>query len=161
MTTEEFNKCVDENADSVFRFIMKSIKEAAQAEDITQAAFEKLWRKHKSVNAEKARSYLFTTAYHTMIDHFRINKRIVHTADFDPESKISQSLYTGAKDVINQALSKLPQQQQTVLLLRDYEGYSYDEIADISGLNIVQVKVYIYRARKSLQRYLISINHVI
>jgi RNA polymerase sigma-70 factor (ECF subfamily) len=46
-------------------------------------------------------------------------------------------------------------------LLRDYEGYSYDEIGEITGLNESQVKVYIYRARISLKNYLVKMEYIV
>jgi RNA polymerase sigma-70 factor (ECF subfamily) len=46
-------------------------------------------------------------------------------------------------------------------MLRDYEGYSYDEIGDITGLNESQVKVYIYRARIAMKEYIVSIDNVV
>ena len=49
---------------------------------------------------------------------------------------------------------RLPEIQKTVVLLRDYEGYNYSEIAEITDLSESQVKVYIFRARKTLQSYL-------
>jgi len=45
--------------------------------------------------------------------------------------------------------------------LRDYEGYSYDEIGDITGLNESQVKVYIYRARIFMKEYIGSLDRVV
>jgi RNA polymerase sigma-70 factor (ECF subfamily) len=48
-----------------------------------------------------------------------------------------------------------------VLLLRDYEGYNYEQIGEITGLNESQVKVYIYRARIAMKEYLVSLENVI
>ena len=59
-------------------------------------------------------------------------------------------------ETLNWALDKLPEIQKTVVLLRDYEGYSYDEIAEIAGISESQVKVYIFRARKTLKSILIE-----
>ena len=47
------------------------------------------------------------------------------------------------------------------MLLRDYEGYSYQEIAEIAGLSESQVKVYIFRARTALKKELKSIDNLI
>jgi len=56
--------------------------------------------------------------------------------------------------VLNDALDKLPEVQKTVVLLRDYEGYNYAEIAEITNLSESQVKVYIFRARQTLKEYI-------
>lgn len=58
--------------------------------------------------------------------------------------------------MLDYALGKLPENQKTVILLRDYEGYSYEEIEQITGLSASQVKVYLFRARKSMKDRLIE-----
>ncbi|HXP48902.1 MAG TPA: RNA polymerase sigma factor, partial [Bacteroidia bacterium] len=69
--------------------------------------------------------------------------------------------YSDAKEVLNEALNKLPEIQRSVIMLRDYEGYDYNEIGEITGLNESQVKVYIFRARKFLKNYIGSVEAVI
>ena len=65
------------------------------------------------------------------------------------------------QEVLHEALNRLPEIQKSVILLRDYEGYNYEEIAEITGLNLSQVKVYIFRGRKQLKEYIGSIEKVI
>ena len=62
---------------------------------------------------------------------------------------------------LEKALNKLPEIQKSVVLLRDYEGYSYEEIGEICGLKESQVKVYIFRARTFLKNYIGSIEKVV
>jgi RNA polymerase sigma-70 factor (ECF subfamily) len=80
MTTAEFNSCVDQYADGLYRFILKNIKDEDEAHDIVQDSFEKMWNNHANVDVAKGKSYLFTTGYHTMIDSIRRKK---HTVDYD------------------------------------------------------------------------------
>ena len=161
MTTREYNSCVDQHADGVYRFILKNIKDEHNAQDIVQDSFEKLWLNHGKVNAEKAKSYLFTTAYHTMIDHIRKRKPLGSLEDVPEAKNETFHDYSDLKDILNEALGKLNEIQKSVLLLRDYEGYSYQEIGKITDLNESQVKVYIYRARTFLKNYIVSPEHVI
>ena len=65
------------------------------------------------------------------------------------------------QQVLHNAVNRLPEIQRTVVLLRDYEGYSYEEIGEITGLNESQVKVYIFRARAYLKSYIGSLEKVI
>ena len=58
------------------------------------------------------------------------------------------------KEVLDAALATLPSIQRSVVLLRDLEGYTYEEIAELTGLNLAQVKVYIYRGRTALKEYI-------
>ncbi len=74
MTAAEYNTCVDLFADGVYRFILKNLKDEENARDIVQDAFTKMWEKVRDISFEKSKSYLFTAAYHTMIDFIRKEK---------------------------------------------------------------------------------------
>ena len=71
MTVSEYNQCVDQYADNVYRFVLKNIKDVDKAKDIVQDTYEKMWVKRLSINTVKAKSYMFTTAYRTLIDLVR------------------------------------------------------------------------------------------
>lgn len=161
MTVEEYNRAVDAFADNLYRFVVKNLKDYAMAEDIVQDTFEKLWMKLEEVGALKVKSYLFTSAYHTMIDYIRKGKRHLHVdpASLNEESQTEQ--YSDLGEVLDRAIQNLPADQKAVVMLRDYEGYTYREIAEITGLNEAQVKVYIYRARVYLKTYIGSMEKVI
>jgi len=161
MTTLEYNKCVDDFADSVFRFILKNIKDIDKAKDIVQDSFTKMWEKVSDIASDKAKSYLFSTAYHTMIDYIRKDKRINGYDGQQIENLSTENTYNDLQEILEEAFIKLPDIQRSVLLLRDYEGYSYKEIGEITNLNESQVKVYIYRARMYLKEYIVSIENVL
>jgi RNA polymerase sigma factor (sigma-70 family) len=160
MTITEYNTCVDLHADNVYRFILKHLKDKERAKDIVQDTFEKLWLKVNDVESSNAKSYMFTAAYRTMIDSIRRDK---FKADFN-QVNISQLISNGNitdKEALNMALERLPEIQKTVVMLRDYEGYHYAEIGEITGLTESQVKVYIYRARVALKEYIVNIENII
>ena len=161
MTTQDYNNCVDQHADGVYRFILKNLKDEQDAQDVVQDAFEKLWVNHRKLDSKKAKSYLFTTAYHTMIDHIRKYRNLGSIEDIPETSNDTFHDYSDLKEVLDEALEKLNDVQRSVILLRDYEGYSYQEIGEITNLNESQVKVYIYRARLFLKNYIVSPEHVI
>ncbi len=160
MTTAEYNSCVGSYSDGVYRFILKNIKDDERARDIVQDSFFKMWEKSKDISFEKAKSYLFTTAYHTMIDDIRRQKRTTSLEETNTDLTVNHS-YNDIQHVLDLALSTLPEIQRAVITLRDYEGYSYEEIGKITGLNESQVKVYIYRARLSLKNYIGSLDRVL
>jgi RNA polymerase sigma factor (sigma-70 family) len=161
MNTSEYNSCVDQHADGLYRFILKNIKDEEEARDIVQDSFEKMWRNVDKIEGSKAKSYLFTTGYHTMIDRIRKKQRISDYTEVNEESLFHTQQYSDLKKVLDGALNLLPDIQKAVILLRDYEGYSYEEIGTITGLNESQVKVYIYRARLFLKEYIGSPEKVI
>ena len=154
MNVKEYNQSVDLYSDNVFRFILKNIKDEERAHDIVQDSYEKLWRNSGNVNFDKVKSYLFTTAYHTMIDVLRKDKRQTYMADHQIPEDVHDKQYSDLAEILNIAVGRLPEIQRTVVLLRDYEGYSYQEIGDITTLSEAQVKVYIYRARVFLKNYI-------
>jgi RNA polymerase sigma-70 factor (ECF subfamily) len=161
MTVEEYNICVDDFSDGLFRFILKNIKDKDKANDIVQDTYEKLWLRVDEVAFSKAKSYLFSSGYHTLIDLIRREKKQTNLRDVLESEYANSNQYTDLQDVLNEALEKLSEIQRSVILLRDYEGYSYDEIAEITGLNNSQVKVYIYRARLFLKNYIGNLEVVI
>lgn len=161
MTTQDYNKCVDDHADGVYRFILKSIRDSDTAKDIVQDAFTKMWEKRKNVDGKKAKSYLFTAAYHTMIDYIRRDRKGNVDDGYLERTLVDYNSYSDIQEVLKDALDTLPEVQKSVILLRDYEGYNYKEIGEIVGLNESQVKVYIYRARVALKKYIGSLQMVI
>ena len=154
MTIFEYNQCVDNHAHALYRFVLKNIKDDDSAQDIVQEAFTRMWEKREDVSGDKSKSYLFTTAYHLLIDSIRYQERFTELNHDSHDSYDMTSSYSDLQDILNQAVEQLPFDQKTVLLLRDYEGYSYQEIGKITGLNESQVKVYIYRARLFLKKYI-------
>jgi len=160
MTLNEYNKTVDLFADNVYRFILKNTKDEALAKDIVQDSYEKLWLNYQNVNFLKVKSYLFSVAYHTMIDQYRRSKYFSKQDSLPEANHYHTEQYSDISEVLNQAVALLPSDQQSTLLLRDYEGYSYKEISEITGLNESQVKVYIYRARVFLKNYLVKVENI-
>lgn len=154
MNTKEYNRIVDQHADGLFRFILKNLKDEDNSRDVVQDTFEKLWLNHEKVEFSKAKSYLFTTGYHTMIDHIRKHKRISLVEEHQENAYYYSDHYQGARETLETALAHLPPVQKSVVMLRDYEGYSYQEIAEITNLNEGQVKVYIHRARMFLRTFI-------
>jgi RNA polymerase sigma factor (sigma-70 family) len=161
MTEREYNECVNTYADNVFRFIVKNLKHEEDARDVVQTAFEKMWRNRNDIDATKSKSYLFTVAYHQMIDHIRKNKRINLREEFSEDVRIQDKPAHNMKKVLEEALSRLSETQRSLVLLKDYEGYSYEEIGKITGLNESQVKVYLHRARVQLKNYLVKPENVV
>jgi len=161
MDAAEYNRCVKDHADGVYRFIFKNIGDREKARDIVQESFFRMWEKADELSYEKSKAYLYTTAYHTMIDMIRKDKRQTTFEEAHINRQLTFNKYSDLQEVLNRALDTLPDIQKTVLTLRDYEGYSYEEIGKITGLSEAQVKVYIYRGRVALKNYIGAIERVI
>lgn len=161
MTEKEYNECVNLYADNVYRFILKNLRHEEDARDVVQTAFEKMWRNREEVDNAKSKSYLFTVAYHQMIDHIRKVKRINLKDDFSDDKRVQHMQAQNLRKTLEEALSRLSDIQRSLIMLKDYEGYSYEEIGKITGLNESQVKVYLHRARVQMKTYLVKLENVI
>ena len=161
MTDKEYNDCVKLYADNVYRFILKNLRNEEDARDVVQGAYEKMWMNRGKVDNDKCRSFLFTVAYNNMIDHIRKNKRIVLQDEFTETAMGISGQLQNAKRILNEALSKLSETQRSLVMLKDYEGYNYAEIGEITGLNESQVKVYLHRARLQLREYIVKPENVL
>lgn len=162
MNVKEYNECVEMHADALYRFVLKNLRNADVAKDVVQDSFEKLWLKAPHIEYSGAKSYLYTIAYHATIDVIRKEKPAADVAELPEfeQSGVSQAM-PDLKRILDAGLKKLNEMQRSVILLRDYEGYSYAEIGEITGLNESQVKVTIYRARVALKDFIGKLDNVI
>ena len=112
MTIEDYNIAVEQHADSIYRFILKNCRNKDLAQDVVQESFAKLWVKLDNVAGEKVKSYLFTTAYHTMVDVLRKEKRMT---DFEQTSEgrhAHAEQYSDLGEVLEKALEQIPEIQR-------------------------------------------------
>ncbi|MEZ4721475.1 MAG: RNA polymerase sigma factor [Flavobacteriales bacterium] len=154
MNVNRYNQIVDQYADGLYRFAYSMCRDKDDAQDVVQDSFAKLWEKKDSVDVEKVKSYLFTTAHNKMIDMFRKNKRSIEFESQVDMVRTTKQENHDIQAVLHEALNTLPDIQKSVILMRDYEGYSYEEIAEMCNINLTQVKVYIFRGRQKLKNYI-------
>lgn len=161
MTIKEYNRAVEEFADPVYRFIRGNIKDEHRANDIVQDSFEKLWMHVTEIDFTVAKSWLFSTAYHDMIDIIRKEKKMAGLEMINMKEMTYESGYNDLNEILQKALQRLTGIQRTSIMLRDYEGYSYIEIGKITGLSEAQVKINIYRGRLALRNYIGKIESIL
>jgi len=160
MTEQDYNNCVDEHSNGVYRFIVKNIRNTQDAEDIVQSAYEKLWVNRERVTPLKAKSYLFTVAYHQMIDVIRKENKKPTTNEYMEVDQVTHQTSSELKQNLLSAVNLLNHTQKCLGLLKDYEGYSYQEIGEIMNLSESQVKVYLHRARLFLKTKLLELEKI-
>lgn len=154
MTVKEYNNSVKEYGDHVYRFIFRSIKDRDRASDIVQDTYEKLWRNVTEVEFHAVKSWLFTASYNRMIDVIRKDSKLVSIEFYDDSTLFAEENQADLNELLHTALEKLSPVQRSVILLRDYEGYSYKEIAVITGQTEAQVKIHIFRGRVAMRSML-------
>jgi RNA polymerase sigma-70 factor (ECF subfamily) len=152
MNSKSYNQAVKDYSDRLFGFVLKNLnKDVETARDIVQNCFEALWNKRSDVSADKAKSFLFQVAHNQVVDVYRKSGRMLYVANYH-ENAISDAPSTNDnKEIMHKALETLPSMQRSMILLKDYEGYSYAEIAKIIQVTEGQVKINLFRARKKLK----------
>jgi RNA polymerase sigma-70 factor (ECF subfamily) len=153
MKTRTYNTIVDTYSDDLYRYLVKNMQTKADAEDVMQITFARLWEKREEIEVERVKSWLFTVGHRVMIDAFRKRKPTtpilpIHMGSRDVEERWEM------QEILDRALEYLPPVQRQLVTLRDYEGYSYEEMADMTQLSASQVKVYLFRARKKMRQLL-------
>jgi RNA polymerase sigma-70 factor (ECF subfamily) len=159
MDLQEYNHSVRQLSDALYRFACKCTGHQEEARDLVQSGFEALWMKRADVPAEKAKAFLFQVVYNQSVSKFRSAGREV-LAEVDENHLVSHSNH-GLRRALDDALQTLDPQSRALVLLKDYEGYSYSEIGQLTKLSESQVKVYLFRARKKLQAYIVRPENVL
>ena len=155
MTHKEYNEMVDKCADDLYRFAIRYTADRQQAEDAVQDGFVVLWEHRKEVNVDKAKGYLLRVMYRKLVDqHRKQQMQMVNNERLRSDESYAPQLSFDLHDALQQALNQLPEQQRGLVLLRDLEGYSYKEIAEMMQLSDQQVMVYLYRARVTMKKLL-------
>ena len=154
MKRNDYNIIVKEHANSLYGFALKFLRSSEDAADIVQDVYEKLWLNREKVEKEKAKSWMFTCAYNAMINFSTKRKRMTYDSEGLPERGEEVKDTFESREVVDRAVNILPPIQKSIILLRDLEGYTYEEIGDILDLTQSQVKVYLFRARNKIKNKL-------
>ena len=97
-----------------------------------------------------------------MVEQIRMRRRYVDGEQMLVNRKSPQrGEFNNLSETIERYLDRLPPIQKALIMLRDYEGYSYREMAEMTALSESQVKVYIFRARVALKKYIGDINDIL
>jgi RNA polymerase sigma-70 factor (ECF subfamily) len=151
LNRKEYNQVVQLHSDNLFRYAVKLCGESHQAQDLVQDGFLKLWENRQKVPKDAGKAFLFRVVYNGMIDRYRKEKRMDYTDQLPVGKMYDQSIELEHRDLLELAFAQLPSLKRSILMLRDYEGYSYEEIGDIMSMNLSQVKVNIFRSRKKIK----------
>lgn len=163
MTTKEYNDCVKQNSDDLYRFALRYTGDSATSKDAVQDCFVSLWEQRDGIETNTVKGWLLRVLYRRLVDrhrHIAIERNAMQ-AMAQEEIDNRQHLGFELHDAMQHALNQLPDIQRQLVLLKDLEGYDYKEMTSITGLTEQQVGVYLFRARKMLKEILIKQNDVI
>jgi RNA polymerase sigma-70 factor (ECF subfamily) len=161
LNRKEYNIAVTDYSGRLYGYCVKYLHNEADASDILQDVFEKLWNNRKKVENKKAKAWLFTCAHNALLNFIGKKNRITYMQNFDQsESDRDDVRDFEIREMVDQCLTTLPPVQKSIILLRDLEGYNYQEIGEILDLTESQVKVYLFRARNKIKKQIKTISTV-
>ena len=149
-----YRQWINEYQDQAWSLSRYLLKDASEAEDATQEAFIKLWNHRESVDRTSVRPWLMKVTRNICLDRLRRRR---------PEAEIDESLAStegGPMELMQQgetarwlrmAIASLKEPYRSLVVLRDIQQHSYEEVAGVTELSLPQVKTYLHRARKQLR----------
>lgn len=163
MSLEDFKQRVLPVKNKLFRFALRIVGNVEDAEDIVQEVFIKVWNKkeymQQFLNME---AWCMKLVKNQSLDRIKSGhfKTFIHNESKDVQSEEhnphGQSELKDTLKIVHDCISRLPQKQKQAIQLRDVEGYSYQEIAEIMEVDLNQVKVNLFRARKAIREKILK-----
>ena len=146
----------------LFRLALRITLNNADAEDIVQETLIKVWKKRESWDEiESIEAFCYSICRNLALDRTRRADKFSESLDetrdttadtsysSNPEEQVQQS---DRMKLVKELIDHLPEKQRSVIQLRDFEGKSYKEIADIMQMTDELVKVTLFRARQTIKK---------
>ncbi|MBP7929297.1 MAG: RNA polymerase sigma factor [Acidimicrobiia bacterium] len=153
---DDISEIVREHSAAVFRVAVSIVRDRALAEDVTQDTFVKAWKALPTFRGEGSlRGWLLRIAHNTAVSALRRIREDPYEPDWlpeQPENTTIERVVEGRAAVSElwAALEELDETSKTIVVLREVEGMSYDEIAETLNVSLPTVKTRLFRARKAL-----------
>ncbi len=152
-------QAIDQHRHRILSFAHYSLRVREDAEDVTQEVFIKLWQHWQKIDHEKLGAWLMRVAHNSVIDHVRKQRpqqaNLDHYAEVEDqvgkESDANQFDQQHFKSQLQNAIKSLEDPFRSIVIMRDIQGMSYEEIQGSLELSASQVKVYLHRARRKLR----------
>ena len=156
LNTKTYNQAVKKYSGRLYAYALKVIVNEQIAQDLVQDVFLKLWENRNKVAEIKVKSWLFTSMHNAAMNILKSGnyKNIASEELTDNLGEVAHTFEL--QDLITHNLKQLPPVQQSILLLRDLEGYNYQEIGELLQLSEAKVKVYLFRARQKMKQLIKS-----
>ena len=160
---DAFNRLVVEYQDAIFAVVLRTVRNRATAEDITQDTFISAFRKISSYRGGIFRAWLFRIAKNASLDYLRkvarrgessIEEDIVYFSEIvedDSQDPLADALNSELARLIDHCLDGLSEDHRFAMVMIDIEGYQYDEAAESIGVSIGTVKSRLNRARARMR----------
>lgn len=162
MDTDTFKKVFLPYHQKLYRIAYRIVQDVANAEDIVQDTFIKLWNKRNDMDdVENTEAFAITILRNTCLDHLRKTKNDYLT-NYDTEipETISLSKQLEVRDEANHVkrlINMLPDPQRQIMVMKHWDGYSDEEIEQVTGLTSGNIRVILSRARKTIREQFLKI----
>lgn len=153
---EDVNALVDEHVDSIYRLALSIVRDPAFAEDVVQETLIKAWRALPTFRGESGlRRWVLAIAHNTAVSLLRVEREEARDPTELPDSPLPHSTEDSVQDKIAveqlwKALGDLDDSSRALIVLRDVEGLSYEELCGILGLPLSTVRTRLFRVRRKL-----------
>lgn len=156
--SKRYRQWVKEYQDQAWTVARYILKDAQEAEDATQEAFVKLWHNQDNIDPERVKPWLMKVTRNGCLDRLRRRKDNVEFDESHMPADVSGPMQGAAASEISvwlkRAISGLKEPYRSLVVLRDVNQHSYEEVAGMLELSLAQVKTYLHRARKQLREQL-------
>lgn len=147
MTEKEYKDIIERYSDEVYRYLAKNLQDIDKAKDIVQDSFLALWNNRDKVEKDKVKYWLFTTAHNNLLKQIRYDK----VRENQIQNETSTSLNSDNKQLLDYLLNQLNDKMRQCLMLKEWQGFSVKEIAEIMQISENDVKINIFRAKVKLR----------
>jgi len=161
MESNEFKIRILPLGQKLHRFAMSFVKDMHESEDIVQEIFLKLWNlRMKLSEIENIDAFAFRMTRNLCLDRIKARKPKLIDSAMEPglqerEAELpdpeSQMIMSDTMKEIHRHIEQLPELQRTIIVLRDVEGYTYDEVAEVMNMEVNAIRVNVSRARKTVR----------
>lgn len=156
---EAFNVIFQRYEKKVYVYCMRVLYDEEAAHDAFQEAFMRLYEHRRTYDGRNFMVWFFTIVRNVCLNMRRNKKTTVPFETSEADTTPAQIRDVVLYDEVASALTRLPDDYREAIVLYEYEGYAYKEIAEITGASIATVKIRIYRARKMLRSILFPVVH--
>lgn len=152
-------------SEKLFRIAFRLMGDSAEAEDVVQDSIMKLWDIRTSLHKYNSiEAFTVTMVKNKCLDKLKAKGR--NSVDIDNAYSLSNAVSPENQNetneniaMINQIVNQLPEHQRLIIQLRDIEGYSFDDISQITGISINTLRVNLSRARKAVKEQLTKLHN--
>jgi RNA polymerase sigma-70 factor (ECF subfamily) len=159
--SKKYRQWVEEYQDQAWTVARYILKDAQEAEDATQEAFVKLWHNQDNIDPTRVKAWLMKVTRNGCLDRLRRRRESVEFDESYMAEEVSGPMQGATAEEtglwLKRAISGLKEPYRSLVVLRDVNQHSYEEVAGMLELNLAQVKTYLHRARKQLREQLAEV----